>query len=154
MREIKFRAWHKDNKSFDYFGIKEIWKNGWICSEGHHEATDSGFLKKIPTSKEGVYADDKWLNNEIKSTFIPSCDAQQYTGLLDKNGKEIYEGDIVKVLKDKDDEIFLEQGWIEYNAPLFQLVGHGIIGGKAYSTMCAYPLEIIGNIMQNSELLK
>ena len=73
-REIKFRVWSKE---FEKFLTKEEW---FFDFDG-----DLYFLETRD-----------WDNNLIK------CDEnlytiQQYTGLLDKHGKDIYEGDIVKI---------------------------------------------------------
>ena len=67
MREIKFRAWHE-----------------WGDTTGR-------FLKPgmIYDEKSGDCL--KWLNDGQKITNI-----MQYTGLKDRNGKEIYEGDVFK----------------------------------------------------------
>ena len=80
-------------------------------------------------------------------TFI----SEQFTGLLDKNGKEIYEGDIVVT---KGDETPMVIGWKEYHAS-FCIDKKGWLSshyfGEAFDgDQC----EIIGNIHQNSELLK
>jgi len=65
VREIKFRAWNKENKKMDYFHL--------------------------------THGDSYGIGGDI----FPEYEIMQYTGLKDKNGKEIYEGDIMKVL-DRD----------------------------------------------------
>lgn len=70
-REIKFRAWHKDYKKMFKLGQITLEKGGWS-----YEPDDREFIgMSIP--------------------YQPSFVLMQYTGLHDKNGKEIYEGDIV-----------------------------------------------------------
>ena len=74
----------------------------------------------------------------------------QYTGLHDKNGREIYEGDIVRTLvsrlnatKNKKYRNFV----IRYDAPHFWNGYDPILMGPMY-------MEVIGNIYDNPELLK
>lgn len=73
MREIKFRAWDENSQEMIYeIGI-----------------TPEGIPYSIPDNAE---ASDQF-------NYYPSCHKMQYTGLKDKNGREIYEGDVIEVFK-------------------------------------------------------
>ena len=81
----------------------------------------------------------------------------QFTGLLDKNGKEIYEGDIVK-WDDKSNGKYQRKGIIEWK-PSHYFIKDVIGGGEFHFGAFIYEdkpeeLEIIGNIYENKELLK
>jgi len=68
MRKLKFRVWNEDNKQMIYFGFGDV---------------DDGFV-----SSEGLIIDNKGYDKEEELVM-------EFTGLLDKQGKEIYEGDIL-----------------------------------------------------------
>ena len=83
-----------------------------------------------------------------KIKFTDDCIVMQFTGLHDKNGKEIYEGDVVKYIDEHIGEI---QYWI----------GQICVGYRYKSNNVTFPLkignaismEVIGNIHENPELL-
>lgn len=70
----------------------------------------------------------------------------QYTGLKDKNGKEIYEGDIIKTPND-------DWGIIVFTPPFFE-VTVSADQSSTYSREFLAASQVIGNIHQNPELIK
>jgi len=134
MRSLRFRAWHKTQKEMFDFGLSRLF-----------EDSDSGNYQ---------YYDSRFDNYEW----------MQSTGLLDKQGKEIYEGDIVKVSypKDFDEEVQFWEGNMK------------VIWGKIGFSFDRYTLkeykdsfleepsyvwaeetwEVIGNIYSDPNLLK
>ena len=80
----------------------------------------------------------------------------QFTGLHDKNGKEIYEGDIIRAYGSKGDEI---KHIVEYSdkEAMFctKLIGAEMLGGSITQRwLNEFEFEVIGNIYDNPELLK
>jgi len=130
MREIKFRAWDvKNNKFIDGYAI-----------------TCDGTIFSF---KEGDCEDYIRGHADIPNTILI-----QYTGLKDKNGKEIYEGDIVSVcfVTGKENcEIVEEKGcyWVSQKRTDY-------IRDMAHDNLYWHidGCEVIGNIYENPELLK
>jgi len=111
MREIKFRVWDGE--------------------EMHYRQGDLPHEFSIFTGK--------WRNKGSWCEVNPDIILMQYTGLKDKNGKEIYEGDILKY----DSEHTQEVCWHNGSMTGFD-IGHLLIN-KA---------KIIGNIYENPLLVK
>lgn len=132
MREIKFRAWDKSQKimHFDF----QFWKSG-----------DKGNDWIMFISDKQRYSDG--VNNPY---FRQQLKIMQFTGLLDKNGKEIFEGDIVQVTESL--KVVFE--WLPVHAAFMTRrlnTKHMYIDGVIEN----WPhYEILGNIYKNPELLK
>ena len=116
-------------------------------------AYDSGSTTRMYQPEEVMVCDgDIWIDDEDfeAGEWIVNNDLNlmQSTGLHDKNGKEIFEGDI---LGEKDG---LLNGTVEYRADLGMFV-NSLIRYNNFERLCniASDREIIGNIYENPELL-
>jgi uncharacterized phage protein (TIGR01671 family) len=72
----------------------------------------------------------------------------QYTGLTDKNGNKIFEGDAVKCKFGNSFEIWIVK-WVDH----FEYNGYTTIGYLPFSKEDWHIMEVIGNIFDNPELL-
>src|SRR5947209_10872794 len=124
MRELKFRAWQKHHKEmFEVAAISFV------------SAVSTGFVVKKASSGLNV---ETWALDEVE--------LMQFTGIKDKAGKAVYEGDIVQC-----DAIGI-QGfvtWVE-TGPGFYILN--------VEKTAAYVLhddwEVVGNVWENSELVR
>lgn len=141
-REIKFRAWDEQEKGM-------IAVTSLDLSGGQDE-----FI-----SCYGYFIDDKEQVRTIFHFLNPPI--MQFTGLKDKNGKEIYEGDILGDTSCPDDQYIL--GKVAYcETPDCIYAGQFMLQDKdGYSTDWDgvepehwHIYEVIGNIYENPELLK
>jgi uncharacterized phage protein (TIGR01671 family) len=136
MREIKFRAWDLKSKSF-YKPTYEAY---------------NGKLHDISITLNG-FVMERTL--EVNASMLNSDNyiLMQFTGLTDKNGVEIYEGDILGdfgkthpckeyvsnvVFNQKKGQWYLEKSWI---------------GGQRFLAKWNKKMKVIGNIYENQELL-
>lgn len=86
---------------------------------------------------------------EVYTDEIEDFVLMQYTNLKDKNGKEIYEGDILKVKLD-DGEANL---YVKYTNGEYRVVNEGKWEDSLYAYMYFGDVEIVGNIYENEDLI-
>lgn len=121
MREFKFRVWHKAEKKM--FGVDYL------------HFTPNGQLYELLA---GLWH---------RFVAVDDFELMQYTGLKDKNGREIYEGDILKV---------------NGGEPNFEFVSPVIFDRGAFRMAAVYDqgfpakedMEVIGSIYENPELVR
>lgn len=125
MRPIKFRAWDKKNRTM--VDVRTI------------DFDETGNVEEINTS---TYC---W-SNRFDPPSLSGVALMQNTGLKDQKGKEIYEGDIVRL--HDGDEFFAAISWDERHA------------GWSWDELSLFEIlqgppkaEIVGNVYENSELL-
>jgi uncharacterized phage protein (TIGR01671 family) len=140
MREIKFRVFDKKDgilyPTFEWNGFKS-WSSH-RCS-GEYIVT----FNQDSHDGNGKYHEDP-------DPIVDELVWMQYTGLKDKNGKEIYEGDVVRtphrLMKKYDWKVIFHRGAF--------VLTDGIGCRRFDSEKFTKNYEIIGNIYENPELLK
>jgi uncharacterized phage protein (TIGR01671 family) len=133
-REIKFKAWDKNKKVFipnDCFAVVTTSFKAFGI-----------MIKDWEDYREGEYF------------YEHAQELLQFTGLTDKNGNEIYEGDVIADLKATEPE---EKGFIvKWQGCSFVFENVNFQGNEDYgidNIESVKTLEIIGNVYENIELL-
>lgn len=153
MKELKFRAWDKKFKVMitDDTTDEELYE-----------------LWKKDDYTDFLYKEDEWypvreisilfyFNNLFKNERL---ELMQSTGLFDKNGVEIFEGDVIidHLLNDKNGEYFAVVKCDNYF--YLKMIRHGIICNNIIDPMMFNQhthlngVEVVGNIYKDSEFLE
>lgn len=127
MREIKFRAWDAELKKM--LPVNKLHLN----------------IQKVES------LDDSW------DWYKRDRPIMQYTGLKDKNGKEIYEGDRLKIVTyfDETHEVVVreEDGAFIIDTPYTEEHDCTVLGWHI-NNFGGHTVEVIGNIYENPELIE
>lgn len=147
-REIKFRGYDPDTKRWYYGPLVKQNKTTYVTSEDYDQN---------PSNTEWfIFWDEMtdWClpNRHLRGSVDPKS-IGEYTGLHDKNGREIYEGDIVRTGTDNIGDpdpmigqvIMREGSWLIENEKMQEAI-------ELFSEITSR--EVIGNIFENPELLE
>lgn len=138
-RKLKFRAWDDHAKK-------------WLCGYGYPSIGGFSMFGEVMMMGEWSEIITRFILNQYDRK-PEDLVVEQYTGLQDKNGREIYEGDIVR-----------NGGFIctvDYEAGAFQLVAIETLDEGCWDLLfdlcrCGQLglVEVIGNVHENPELLQ
>jgi uncharacterized phage protein (TIGR01671 family) len=134
-RELKFRAWHLPSKTMYWFDILDGMKHG----------TGGGYIPMAPIGEENTIRIHK---DNLCPVDPMDCELMQLTGLVDINGRNIYECDLVKCAGGtlKAEVVWHNGAWCleTYNENTRQ---------NPLEMYYFHEAEVIGNVFENAELL-
>lgn len=151
MREILFRGKSIDNGKWIYGGYFHLHKTTYCyagCDDGDNDIHRIVFERMT---------DWNVPNRHMMADVDPET-VGQYTGLTDKNGRKIFEGDICRF--NRFNTVYVGRIVFDINPASFVMWYHSIVGAygeTATHKMLIYEcveIEVIGNIHDNPELLE
>lgn len=139
MREILFKAKRVDNGE-------------WIEGSLIDLDIDSGYCYIVPPYKKASILPIIFLITDRMKLVDPET-LCQFTGLCDKNGKRIWENDVVWLVCDGKEHIY-QIVWDNSELDFKATKGEENYGTNYEYLLCCDEIEVIGNIFDNKELLQ
>ena len=135
MRNLKFKAWVKTEKRMiETYNLLDIdYENGVVMTQQVY------FENGLPVARD--------LDNFV----FEEIELMQSTGLFDKKGVEIFEGDILADLSESGDELVYL--YVIYKDGKFMAVENEEHGYTADLIDCTTYHSVVGNIYENAKLL-
>lgn len=146
MRETKFRAWVPEENDMFYLGELFCWERGYHNPEFVKVLGGSLTEKNLGM----ISTENNKYQEESRKRFV----LMQCTGLKDKNGKEIYEGDVLFSRFESGDKKIEYRSVVEFSSDraAFVLRKHRFFSEYLSCAKCKERSEVIGNIHQDPHL--
>lgn len=144
MREILFKAKRIDN---------DEWIEGYLFDNGFDGEEKKYFVGGLTIEKYNGTACDEWDITGIDFCEINPETICQFTGLCDKNGKRIWESDVVWLVYNGEEHIY-QIVWDNSELDFKATNGEENYGTNYEYLLCCEEIEVIGNIFDNPELLQ
>ncbi len=136
MREIKFRGKNKDI--------------GWVYGQLVFDENENAYIVQN-VEQDSSYGTEETMLYATMWYRVDKETIGQYTGLHDKNGKEIYEGDIVKAYEGKiQGELIFDLRGLHFGVKVSNIENYTF----SQNFLNSKDIEVIGNIYENKDLLE
>ena len=145
MREILFKAKRVDNGE---------WVDGYLFDNGFDGEEKKYFIGGLIIEKYNGTACDEWDITGIDFYEIDPETLCQFTGLCDKNGKKIWENDILMAHLDESYPEDVTYETVEWNVAGWVLHETGSTDREYLDEFDLEHFEVVGNIFDNKELLQ
>lgn len=126
------------------------------------KASGTWYFGNLQTRKISRQQSSAWIIGYDESPMLVSVDPStvgQFTGLYDKNGKEIYEGDVVRLTGKTNETLLFNVDWHKHLCKFYLSFGEEQKVNDTKTDIfeimrMGYNYEVIGNIHDNKELIE